>query len=100
MDEKNEMKRTSKVLAVKTKMMNRRKKIRTKIKKEDNDTSEKPVELVTIKEAKDLVKGLSEYQIRMMIKKKQIPFVQAGRKFFINKEVLMDYLYTGNFEYV
>ena len=65
-------------------MLNRRKKIRMIRKKEDNDTSEKPVELVTIKEAKDLVKGLSEYQIRMQLLLKPNNSMKEYRELIIN----------------
>lgn len=53
---------------------------------------ENKVILLTIKEAAELVSGLSQYQIRLMIKNKQLPYIQAGRKFFINKDVLLKHL--------
>ena len=57
-----------------------------------NENTEKQVVLLTIKEASDMVSGLSQYQLRLMIKNKQIPYIQAGRKFFINKDVLLRHL--------
>ena len=57
-----------------------------------NENNEKQVILLTIKEASDMVSGLSQYQLRLMVKTKQLPCVQAGRKIFINKDVLFRHL--------
>ena len=57
-----------------------------------NENNENKVTLLTIKEASDMVSGLSQYQLRLMVKTKQLPCVQAGRKIFINKEVLLRHL--------
>ena len=57
-----------------------------------NENNEKQVILLTIKEASDMVSGLSQYQLRLMVKTKQLPCVQAGRKIFINKDVLLRHL--------
>ena len=57
-----------------------------------NENTEKQVILLTIKEASEMVSGLSQYQLRLMVKTKQLPCVQAGRKIFINKDVLLRHL--------
>lgn len=36
--------------------------------------------------------GLSEYYIRKLIKDKEIPYVQTGVKFLVNRIALKDYL--------
>ena len=51
--------------------------------------NETKVILLTVKEAADMVTGLSQYQIRLMIKNGQLPYIKAGKKMFINKEMLL-----------
>lgn len=99
MNENLEMRNPCKVLIAKRRRMMKRNEMRIKSKNEDENTADKSVELVSIAEATALVKGLSAYQIRLMVKKKQLPYIQAGRKIFINKEVLMKTLYFGNVEH-
>lgn len=53
----------------------------------------KKVHLLTVAEAADMVEGLSEYHIRKMIKSGQLPCVREGRKLFINRDLLIRYLY-------
>lgn len=50
------------------------------------------VVLLTIKEASNLVIGLSQYHVRMLVRSGQLPCVKAGRKYFINKDILLRYL--------
>lgn len=50
------------------------------------------ITMLTIKEAADMVKGLTEYRVRQMCITKQIPCIMAGKKYLINKDVLIDYL--------
>ena len=64
--------------------------------KEEITMEEKKIMLLTIKEASELVSGLSTYQIRMMIKDGQLPAIKAGSKFFINKDVLIKVLSAGS----
>ena len=53
------------------------------------------VTILTIKEAAELVEGLTEFRVRMMCKKGEIPCIMAGRKFLINKDIFLDYLNGG-----
>lgn len=55
----------------------------------------KKVTILTIKEAAELVEGLTEFRVRMMCKKGEIPCIMAGRKFLINKDIFLDYLNGG-----
>lgn len=53
------------------------------------------ITILTIKEAAELVDGLTEFRVRMMCKKGEIPCIMAGRKFLINKDIFLDYLNGG-----
>lgn len=57
---------------------------------------ENKVILLTIREAAAMVSGLSVYQVRLMIKNGQIPYIKAGTKIFINKAILLKYLSGEN----
>lgn len=48
--------------------------------------------MLTIKEAAELVDGLTEYRVRQMCINKQIPCVMAGKKYLINKDIFLSYL--------
>lgn len=56
----------------------------------------KSLEMLTIKECTNLVKGLSEHTVRQLVKQNKIPYVRAGQgkcgKILINKTDLLDYL--------
>ena len=56
----------------------------------------KSLEMLTIKECTNLVKGLSEHTVRQLVKQNKIPYVRAGQdnrgKVLINKTDLLDYL--------
>ncbi|MDE7289376.1 MAG: helix-turn-helix domain-containing protein [Oscillospiraceae bacterium] len=58
--------------------------------------TDKKVEMLTVKECTELVKGLSEHTVRQLIKQDKIPYVRAGKgkrgKILINKTDLLDYL--------
>ncbi len=64
--------------------------------KEDITMEEKKVVLLTIREAAAMVTGLSVYQVRLMIKNGQIPYIKAGTKIFINKDILLKVLGAEN----
>ena len=53
---------------------------------------EEKITMLTIKEAADLVDGLTAYRIRQMCIEKQIPSIMSGKKYLINKEHLLRYL--------
>ena len=56
----------------------------------------KSLEMLTIKECTELVKGLSEHTVRQLAKQNKIPYVRAGQgnrgKILINKTDLLNYL--------
>ena len=52
----------------------------------------KKITMLTIKEAAKLVDGLTEYRVRQMCIHKQIPCIMAGKKYLINKDILLRYL--------
>ena len=58
--------------------------------------ADKKVEMLTIKECTELVKGLSEHTVRQLVMQDKIPYVRAGKgnrgKILINKIDLLDYL--------
>ena len=58
--------------------------------------TDKPIELLTIKECTDAVKGLSEHTIRQLVTQKKIPYIRTGQgkrgKILISKKALTDYL--------
>jgi len=53
-------------------------------------TSEKPkVKLLTIKEAAQLVDGLTEYRIRQLCLSGKLPCFMAGKKYLINENAIL-----------
>jgi len=45
--------------------------------------------MLTIKEAAKIIDGLSEYRIRQMCIKGELPHIRAGKKYMINQSVLL-----------
>lgn len=58
--------------------------------------AEKPLELLTIKECSEAVKGLSEHTIRQLVAQEKIPYIRTGQgkrgKFLISRAALLEYL--------
>ena len=58
--------------------------------------ADKKVEMLTIKECTELVKGLSDHTVRQLVMQDKIPYVRAGQgkngKILINKTDLLNYL--------
>lgn len=50
------------------------------------------ITMISIKEATELVNGLTKYRIRQMCIENQIPYIMAGKKYLFNKEIFLDYL--------
>ena len=48
--------------------------------------------MLTIKEAAALVDGLTEYRVRQLCKSGVLPCIKAGKKYLINKDVLIRFL--------
>ena len=59
-------------------------------------STEQPVEMLTIKECTQEIRGLNEFTIRQLIARNEIPFVRAGQgkngKILIPKAALIAYL--------
>ena len=56
------------------------------------NTNEKRMVMLTIKEAAALVDGLTEYRIRQLCRSGELPCIKAGKKYLINKDILFRYL--------
>ena len=57
-----------------------------------NDEIQQKITMISIKEAAELVNGLTKYRIRQMCIENQIPYIMAGKKYLINKEVFLKYI--------
>ena len=55
-----------------------------------------PVEMLTIKECTEAVKGLSEHTVRQLVAQEKIPFIRTGQgkrgKILVSKAGLLEYL--------
>ncbi len=49
---------------------------------------ENKLKMITIKQAAQVVEGVTEYRIRQMCISGELPSFKAGRKYLINEEVL------------
>ncbi|MBE6861481.1 MAG: helix-turn-helix domain-containing protein [Ruminococcus sp.] len=72
----------------------------------DNDTeiqnnigsehSAESVEMLTVKECTQAIKGLSEHTVRQLVAQKKIPYIRTGQgkrgKILISKAALLEYL--------
>ena len=56
------------------------------------NTNEKRMVMLTIKEATSLVDGLTEYRVRQLCRSGELPCIKAGKKYLINKDVLIRFL--------
>ena len=54
--------------------------------------TETKITMLTIKEAAALVDGLTEYRVRQLCKSGELPTVKAGKKYLINKDILLGFL--------
>ena len=67
--------------------------------KSDFSEVSNPVEMLTIKECAESIKGLSEHTIRQLVAQKKIPFIRTGAgkngKILISKQALLNYLNTA-----
>ena len=53
---------------------------------------EAEIKMLTIKEAAAIVDGLTEYRVRQLCRSGELPCIKAGKKYLINKNVLIRYL--------
>ena len=62
---------------------------------EVSKTTEKPIEMLTVKECCDAVKGLSENTVRKLVAQNKVKFVRTGEgkrgKILVNKADLISY---------
>ena len=56
------------------------------------NTNEKRMVMLTIKEAAALVDGLTEYRVRQLCRSGELPCIKAGKKYLINKAILIKFL--------
>ena len=54
--------------------------------------NETKITMLTIKEAAALVDGLTEYRVRQLCRSGELPCIKAGKKYLINKDVLIRFL--------
>ncbi len=60
----------------------------------ENKTETK-ITMLTIKEASELVQGLTEFRVRELCRKGELPCIMAGKKYLINKDTLYKFLSGG-----
>lgn len=53
------------------------------------------IKLLTIKEAAQLVNGLTEYRIRQLCISGKLPCFKAGKKYLINEQALIKFVNVG-----
>lgn len=57
---------------------------------------EQPLEMLTIKECTEAVRGLSEHTVRQLVAQEKIPFIRTGQgkrgKILVSKAALLEYL--------
>lgn len=51
--------------------------------------------MLTIKEAAELVQGLTEFRVRELCRTGELPCIMAGKKYLINKDTLYKFLSGG-----
>ena len=57
--------------------------------------TETEITMLTIKEAAELVQGLTEFRVRELCRKGELPCIMAGKKYLINKDTLYKFLSGG-----
>ena len=62
---------------------------------EPKETKQEKVEMLTVKECSEVIKGLNEYTVRQLIARKKIPSVRTGQgkngKILVPKAALLSY---------
>lgn len=66
------------------------------VKAEKAKSSDAPIEMLTIKECTEVVKGISEHTVRQLVAQEKIAFVRTGQgdrgKILVSKRSLLEYL--------
>lgn len=56
---------------------------------------DKPIEMLTVKECTEVIKGLSEHTVRQLVAQEKIPYIRTGQgkrgKILISKDALLAY---------
>ena len=62
---------------------------------EPKETKQEKVEMLTVRECSEVIKGLNEYTVRQLIARKEIPSVRTGQgkngKILVPKAALLSY---------
>ena len=66
------------------------------VKSEKTESTDAPIEMLTIKECTEVVKGISEHTVRQLVAQEKIAFVRTGQgdrgKILVSKRSLLEYL--------
>ena len=66
---------------------------------EPKETKQEKVEMLTVRECSEVIKGLNEYTVRQLIARKEIPSVRTGQgkngKILVPKAALVAYFNGG-----
>lgn len=66
------------------------------VKAEKAESPDAPIEMLTIKECTEVVKGISEHTVRQLVAQEKIAFVRTGHgdrgKILVSKRSLLEYL--------
>lgn len=66
---------------------------------EPKETKQEKVEMLTVRECSEVIKGLNEYTVRQLIERKEIPSVRTGQgkngKILVLKAALVAYFNGG-----
>ena len=66
---------------------------------EPKETKQEKVEMLTVRECSEVIKGLNEYTVRQLIARKEIPSVRTGQgkngKILVPKAALIAYFNGG-----
>ena len=50
------------------------------------------IKLVTIRQAAELIVGLSEHHIRRLVKENQLPHIKSGNRVLIDEQAIYDFV--------
>ena len=60
-----------------------------------NESKPQPIEMLTVKECTEAIKGLSEHTVRQLVAQEKLPYIRTGQgqhgKILISKTALLSY---------
>ena len=60
-----------------------------------NESKSQPIEMLTVKECTEAIKGLSEHTVRQLVAQEKLPYIRTGQgqhgKILISKAALLSY---------